>query len=128
MIKNSSSLFAVVAIAFSFVLANSNACDAQTPVAMYPTPVYAHAHRGFHRHHHHYYAPAVVPATYTTYYAPQVPVVPQVVAPVPTVSAYYVPTAPVVAPYYSTVVTVRRPRRVVAVAPAVVYPAYWWYW
>ena len=103
--------------------------DAQVVTVYSPGVVVTRAHRPFLGHHCRRCV-TPVPVTYAAYYAPQVPVVPVV----PTVSAYYVPTVPAYAPVAvaAPVSPVYRVRSVgywgAPVAPAVVYPGYWYPW
>ena len=130
MIKTLQTFAIFSAILISAVFVNAGQSEAQMPLPVYidSSPMVAAANPfGCRRAS---FAPygAVVPVqvNYPAYYAPQVPVVPMAVGPVPTMSAYYVPTVPVVQSYYAPVVRARRVRRFsVPVAPAAVYPVYW---
>lgn len=125
MIKPIKSAAISSALLFSLALSSIDLCQAQTPVRVYvePAPVVTVSRPIY--HHRIYYAPTVpAQVTYTTYYAPQVPVIPMASVPVRTVSAYYVPTVPVVQQYAVPVVRARRARRYWVPAVAV-RPVYW---
>ena len=125
MLARTKILLVVGLFAAGCFLTAPNSAQAQTYAVGPPAPVgYVTVHR------HSYYTPVVPVQTYTTYYAPQVPVVTTPVATVPTVSAYYVPTAvvtqPVVTPVYYRV---RRPRILLPARPVVVArPVYYYGW
>ncbi len=118
MLARSHNLLTIALVLTGTFLLTSDTGFGQTFV-IEPAPTgYVTAYRGS----YYAYPPVVaVPTTYTAYYAPQVPVVPMTVAPVPVVSAYYVPTTTV---YYSApVFPVRRFRRfAVPVAPVYYRP------